>query len=119
MTERVVAAARDAGLLLYSSTGHVDGRDGDLLMLGPPFVLTDDDATEAGRAHRGRRPFGGVSATVGLVVAPEARIYDHGPGHPLRPQRVLLTWDLIEAYGIDRRPLRDAARRRVRPTTTR
>ena len=36
--------ARDAGLLLYSSTGHVDGADGDLLMLGPPFVLTDDDA---------------------------------------------------------------------------
>ena len=41
-----MAAARDAGLLLYSSTGHVDGRDGDLLMLGPPFVLTDDDAAE-------------------------------------------------------------------------
>jgi adenosylmethionine-8-amino-7-oxononanoate aminotransferase len=44
VTERVVGAAREAGLLLYSSTGHVDGRDGDLLMLGPPFVLTDDDA---------------------------------------------------------------------------
>jgi hypothetical protein len=44
VTERAVAAARDAGLLLYSSTGHVDGRNGDLLMLGPPFVLTDDDA---------------------------------------------------------------------------
>ncbi len=41
-TERVVAAARDAGLLLYSSTGHVDG-DGDLVMLGPPFVITDDE----------------------------------------------------------------------------
>ena len=46
VTERVVAAARDAGMLLYSSTGHVDGRDGDLLMLGPPFVLTDGEATE-------------------------------------------------------------------------
>jgi adenosylmethionine-8-amino-7-oxononanoate aminotransferase len=44
VTERVVAAARDAGLLLYASTGHVDGRDGDLLMLGPPFTITDDDA---------------------------------------------------------------------------
>ena len=41
-TERVLAAARDAGLLLYSSTGHVDG-DGDLVMLGPPFVITDDE----------------------------------------------------------------------------
>ena len=45
VTERVLEAAREDGLLLYSSTGHVDGRDGDLLVLGPPFTLTDDDAT--------------------------------------------------------------------------
>ena len=38
-------AARDADLSLYSSTGHVDGTNGDLLMLGPPFVLTDYDET--------------------------------------------------------------------------
>jgi adenosylmethionine-8-amino-7-oxononanoate aminotransferase len=43
VTEAVVAAARDQGLLLYSSTGHVDGTDGDLVMLGPPFVLSDED----------------------------------------------------------------------------
>src|SRR5207247_1937233 len=43
VTERVVAAARDLGLLLYSSTGHVDGTDGDLVMLGPPFVATDEE----------------------------------------------------------------------------
>ena len=30
ITERVLAAAREAGLLLYSSTGHVDGANGDL-----------------------------------------------------------------------------------------
>jgi adenosylmethionine-8-amino-7-oxononanoate aminotransferase len=42
-TERVVAAARENGLLLYSSTGHVDGTDGDLVMLGPPFTITDDE----------------------------------------------------------------------------
>ena len=42
VTERVLAAARDEGLLLYSSTGHVDG-DGDLVMLGPPFVISDDE----------------------------------------------------------------------------
>jgi len=45
-----------------------------------------------------------VSDRVGLVLAPEARIYDHGPEHPLRPDRVLLTWDLIHAYGLDARP---------------
>jgi acetoin utilization protein AcuC len=43
-----------------------------------------------------------VSDRVGLVVCEEARIYDHGPEHPLRPERVLLTWDLIRAYGLDR-----------------
>ena len=43
VTERVLAAARAAELLLYSSTGHVDGTNGDLIMLGPPFVLTDED----------------------------------------------------------------------------
>jgi len=45
VTERALAAARDAGLLLYSSTGHVDGASGDLLMLGPPFCLSDDEAS--------------------------------------------------------------------------
>jgi adenosylmethionine-8-amino-7-oxononanoate aminotransferase len=45
VTERVLAAAREAGLLLYSSTGHADGTNGDLVMLGPPFVLADDEAT--------------------------------------------------------------------------
>ncbi len=43
-----------------------------------------------------------MSERVGLVVAPEARIYDHGPQHPLRPDRVLLTWDLIAACELDR-----------------
>jgi adenosylmethionine-8-amino-7-oxononanoate aminotransferase len=42
-TERVVEAAREDGLLLYSSTGHVDGTDGDLVMLGPPFVISDEE----------------------------------------------------------------------------
>jgi acetoin utilization protein AcuC len=44
-----------------------------------------------------------VSERVVLALAPEARGYDHGPQHPLRPARVLLTWDLIRAYGITTR----------------
>jgi adenosylmethionine-8-amino-7-oxononanoate aminotransferase len=44
VTERILAAARDEGLLLYPSTAHVDGADGDLVMLGPPFCLTDEEA---------------------------------------------------------------------------
>jgi acetoin utilization protein AcuC len=41
-----------------------------------------------------------VGGLAGLVLCPEARAYDHGPEHPLRPQRVLFTWDLIEACGL-------------------
>jgi hypothetical protein len=47
VAERVVAAAKENGLLLYSSTGCADGTDGDLVMLGPPFVITGDELTEA------------------------------------------------------------------------
>jgi adenosylmethionine-8-amino-7-oxononanoate aminotransferase len=47
VTERVVAAAREAGLLLYSSTGCADGTNGDLVMLGPPFVISEAELTEA------------------------------------------------------------------------
>jgi acetoin utilization protein AcuC len=45
-----------------------------------------------------------VSGAVALVVAPEVRRYDHGPQHPLRPERVLLTWELIAATGLDAAP---------------
>ena len=43
LTERVVRAGRDAGVLLYSATGLADGTNGDALVLGPPFVVTDDE----------------------------------------------------------------------------
>jgi len=45
-----------------------------------------------------------MSERVGLYVCREAGAYDHGPQHPLRPERFLLTWDLIEALGLDRLP---------------
>ncbi|MEA2550494.1 MAG: acetoin utilization protein AcuC [Actinomycetota bacterium] len=45
-----------------------------------------------------------MSDRVGLVFAPQARTYDLGPEHPLRPERVLLTWSLIQAYGLDQLP---------------
>jgi adenosylmethionine-8-amino-7-oxononanoate aminotransferase len=44
VTERVATAARDAGLLLYPSTGHADGTNGDLVMIGAPFILSDEEA---------------------------------------------------------------------------
>jgi adenosylmethionine-8-amino-7-oxononanoate aminotransferase len=47
VTERVVAAARERGLLVYSSTGHAGGGDGDLVLLGPPLVISDAEVDEA------------------------------------------------------------------------
>ncbi len=51
-TERVLAAARGGGLLLYPSTGCADGTDGDLVMLGPPFVISDEELAEAAARTR-------------------------------------------------------------------
>jgi len=46
LTERVVRAGREAGVLLYSGTGLADGTTGDAIVLGPPFVVTDDELVE-------------------------------------------------------------------------
>jgi adenosylmethionine-8-amino-7-oxononanoate aminotransferase len=43
LTEAVVGAARDRGLLLYSGTGNADGTNGDTILLGPPLVVTDEE----------------------------------------------------------------------------
>jgi adenosylmethionine-8-amino-7-oxononanoate aminotransferase len=41
LVETVVRTAREHGLLLYSGTGNANGVDGDVVLLGPPFVTTD------------------------------------------------------------------------------
>ena len=41
VTENVLREARQRGLLLYSGTGLADGTNGDAIVLGPPFVITD------------------------------------------------------------------------------
>ena len=41
-----------------------------------------------------------MGGQAGLDLCPEARIYDHGREHPLRPERVLHTWSLIRACGL-------------------
>ena len=43
LTEAVMAAAFEAGLLLYPGTGNANGIDGDQILLGPPFTTTDDE----------------------------------------------------------------------------
>jgi adenosylmethionine-8-amino-7-oxononanoate aminotransferase len=45
-TERLVSAAFERGLLLYPSTGCVDGTLGDAVMVGPPFVVSEEEIGE-------------------------------------------------------------------------
>ena len=43
MAEKVIDRAMDRGLLLYPSTGNVDGSNGDYLLIGPPLTILDDE----------------------------------------------------------------------------
>jgi adenosylmethionine-8-amino-7-oxononanoate aminotransferase len=43
LTETIVTVARERGLLVYYATGNANGVDGDIILLGPPFVVTDEE----------------------------------------------------------------------------
>jgi len=43
LTEAIIRNARESGLLVYSGVGCADGTNGDMILLGPPFVVTDDE----------------------------------------------------------------------------
>ncbi len=43
VVETILGAAREQGLLLYSGTGNADGLNGDIVLVGPPFVVTDPE----------------------------------------------------------------------------
>jgi adenosylmethionine-8-amino-7-oxononanoate aminotransferase len=43
IAESVLGAARERGVLVYLGTGNADGVDGDSILLGPPFVITDEE----------------------------------------------------------------------------
>jgi len=44
--ERFTASAERAGLMVWPNTGHADGVNGDLVMLAPPFVITEAEIDE-------------------------------------------------------------------------
>jgi adenosylmethionine-8-amino-7-oxononanoate aminotransferase len=46
MAERVTHAAQEEGLIVWPNVGHADGTNGDLLLLAPPFVITEDEIDE-------------------------------------------------------------------------
>jgi adenosylmethionine-8-amino-7-oxononanoate aminotransferase len=44
--ETFAAAALEAGLVVWPNVGQANGRDGDLAMLAPPFVVTESEIDE-------------------------------------------------------------------------
>jgi adenosylmethionine-8-amino-7-oxononanoate aminotransferase len=44
--ETFVAAAQDAGLVVWPNVGHADGENGDLVMVAPPFIITEAEIDE-------------------------------------------------------------------------
>src|SRR5436190_18964193 len=48
--ERFADAALDAGITVWPNVGHADGTNGDLVMVAPPFIVTEEEIGEiAGR----------------------------------------------------------------------
>jgi adenosylmethionine-8-amino-7-oxononanoate aminotransferase len=44
--ETFVAKAQDAGLILWPNVGHADGENGDLVMVAPPFTISEAEIDE-------------------------------------------------------------------------
>ncbi len=44
--ERVIDSALDNGLVLYPGTGFVDGVNGDMVMVGPPLIIEENQVDE-------------------------------------------------------------------------
>jgi adenosylmethionine-8-amino-7-oxononanoate aminotransferase len=43
VAERLTAAALDLGLVVWPNVGHADGTRGDLVMVAPPFIITEGE----------------------------------------------------------------------------
>ena len=46
MAETLAETAQDAGLVVWPHGGQADGRGGDLILIGPPFIITEDEISE-------------------------------------------------------------------------
>lgn len=46
LAETLVAEAQEVGLILWPNTGHADGVSGDLVMIAPPFIISEDEIEE-------------------------------------------------------------------------
>lgn len=63
LAERLTAAAFESGLILWPNVGHVDGTDGDLVMLGPPLTISEAEIDE-------------IAARLGAALAALERAHD-------------------------------------------
>ena len=52
LAEHVTQAAIDHGLVVWPSTGHLPGGDGDIVLLAPPFTICEDECLEIGTRLR-------------------------------------------------------------------
>ncbi len=46
VTEKISAEALSRGLIVWPNTGHVDGTNGDAILLAPPFIVTREQIDE-------------------------------------------------------------------------
>ena len=46
VVERVTAAAQEAGLMVWPNSGQANGSDGDLVVLAPPYIVSDAEIDE-------------------------------------------------------------------------
>jgi hypothetical protein len=44
--EKFVRTAQDEGLVVWPNVGHADGTNGDLVMLAPPFIISEHEIDE-------------------------------------------------------------------------
>ncbi len=52
MAESFAEAALAAGLVVWPNTGQADGTNGDQVLIGPPFTITEDEVSEIVRLFR-------------------------------------------------------------------
>jgi adenosylmethionine-8-amino-7-oxononanoate aminotransferase len=50
--EAFAEAAQAAGLVVWPNAGQADGTNGDLVLIGPPFIITEDEISELVRLFR-------------------------------------------------------------------
>jgi adenosylmethionine-8-amino-7-oxononanoate aminotransferase len=46
VAERVTAAAQEAGLMVWPNSGQANGTDGDLVVLAPPYIVSEEEIAE-------------------------------------------------------------------------